>query len=185
MFLPAQHNSMKDQTLIARATIPFPRLPAKLPRLSCNRCGHIWIPRIPRPGKCPACNMALREDVQASRLLQVRRRQKIPFRVRQAVLAKTGGRCYYCSHPISGRRATMDHVVMLVDGGDDSLANLLPACRKCNSARDRMTPEEMRQYVSDRGWLPGQRPISRYAYNKLKPRIYYEGTPNYRKLVNA
>jgi uncharacterized OB-fold protein len=28
---------------------------AKIPRLKCLRCGHEWIPTLPRPRACPAC----------------------------------------------------------------------------------------------------------------------------------
>lgn len=27
-----------------------------LPRYKCKRCGHVWIPRVEKPGSCPKCH---------------------------------------------------------------------------------------------------------------------------------
>ena len=27
----------------------------KIPRLTCQNCGHTWIPRVESPRKCPEC----------------------------------------------------------------------------------------------------------------------------------
>lgn len=32
----------------------------EIPQITCNRCGHTWIPRIPDPLKCPRCKNLLK-----------------------------------------------------------------------------------------------------------------------------
>lgn len=56
--------------------------------------------------------------------------------IRASVWAKTGGRCFYCQHPLNPfLDFTIDHVVPVAKGGGDELANLVPACRLCNSRK--------------------------------------------------
>lgn len=51
-------------------------------------------------------------------------------RNRAALLASKPG-CHWCGAPAE----TADHLIELDRGGDDSLDNLVPACKKCNSSR--------------------------------------------------
>jgi len=44
------------------------------------------------------------------------------------------GRCAYCSE-LLGRDYTVDHVIPSTAGGDTVPANLVPACRQCNSSK--------------------------------------------------
>lgn len=44
-----------------------------------------------------------------------------------------GHRCVYCGK--KAKELTMDHVVPLVKGGEHSFANVVPACRSCNSKK--------------------------------------------------
>lgn len=51
-----------------------------------------------------------------------------------------GRRCAYCDRVTSP--AEPDHVVPLARGGDNSIGNIVPACRECNqSKRDLLLPE--------------------------------------------
>ena len=43
--------------------------------------------------------------------------------------------CHYCKIPLTPFTATLDHVVPVAAGGDNSLANLVSACRKCNARK--------------------------------------------------
>jgi len=55
-----------------------------------------------------------------------------PPRVRLRVFEKDGGRCYLCHRQIrAGEYWQCDHVIALVNGGENSEANLRPACRNC------------------------------------------------------
>ena len=84
------------------------------------------------------------------------------------VIERHGSECYYCGAPlvqikklhhtqlikVTGRHVswikdgvvrqdlflTLDHLVPVSEGGSNSLNNLVPACSKCNNARNRTGP---------------------------------------------
>ena len=45
------------------------------------------------------------------------------------------GVCHYCGRQVGARALTMDHVVPLIRGGRSVRANLVPACKDCNSTK--------------------------------------------------
>ena len=51
--------------------------------------------------------------------------------MRERVFAARGRSCVYCGEPATD----VDHVIPVIDGGSNSLANLVPACAKCNRGR--------------------------------------------------
>lgn len=51
------------------------------------------------------------------------------------------GRCFYCG---TTERITIDHVVAIARGGTDSIGNLVPACKSCNSRKRELTIMEWR-----------------------------------------
>ena len=55
------------------------------------------------------------------------------------VYAKTGGLCYYDDTHIA---TTIDHVVPISRGGQDTFENVVPACKSCNSRKADKMPEE-------------------------------------------
>ena len=57
----------------------------------------------------------------------------------RAILAQFDGMCVYCK-VASGK--TMDHVIPLSRGGPHDAANVVPACRSCNSSKGSSTLEE-------------------------------------------
>lgn len=61
-------------------------------------------------------------------------------RTRQTVLERDGFRCVYCGD--KGGPFEADHVFPRSRGGDDSLSNLVCACRRCNQQKRDKTPEE-------------------------------------------
>jgi len=46
-----------------------------------------------------------------------------------------GWRCFYCLKPLTPRVLTTDHRIALARGGTNWPANLVPACRGCNSSK--------------------------------------------------
>jgi 5-methylcytosine-specific restriction endonuclease McrA len=62
---------------------------------------------------------------------------------RRAFLHAWGGRCVYCAKPLKAEAdnsqpvevMTVEHIVPRVDGGGDIIANLCPACDRCNADR--------------------------------------------------
>jgi len=51
--------------------------------------------------------------------------------IRKQVFALKGRSCHWCGQPAG----TVDHVVPAALGGGHDLANLVPACRRCNTLR--------------------------------------------------
>ena len=86
---------------------------------------------------------------------------------------KQNGFCFYCKQPMwlgsseeyrrtycitkkqaRHRQATAEHLTPKSDGGSNSIANLVAACRFCNSHRHRScklkSPDEYAKYVTSR-----------------------------------
>jgi 5-methylcytosine-specific restriction endonuclease McrA len=59
-------------------------------------------------------------------------------RMKNLVLSTYGDRCVYCGEEAD----TIDHYVPIRKGGDNSIANLRPACSACNMAKGDSLPEE-------------------------------------------
>lgn len=54
-------------------------------------------------------------------------------------IVETGSRCVYCLRRLKLKEITQDHVIPLLLNGPHTLANVVPACRPCNSRkRDRV-----------------------------------------------
>lgn len=68
-------------------------------------------------------------------------RAGFPDDTRSVVLRKTNGVCTYCAVKLEttvSRQPTsfeVDHVLPVALGGTDDIANLVPACRSCNSKK--------------------------------------------------
>ena len=61
---------------------------------------------------------------------------------RKNILRRDGHRCQYCGR--GDLPLTLDHVVPLSRGGDDSWENLSAACVHCNNKKGDRTPDEAR-----------------------------------------
>jgi len=57
---------------------------------------------------------------------------KPPPTVRQRILDRNNGTCHLCSQPITDRNWDADHVVALINGGENAEANMKPAHRQCH-----------------------------------------------------
>lgn len=44
--------------------------------------------------------------------------------------------CEWCSLPVKGPKICFDHVVPIVKGGDNTVENLVPTCKRCNSSKN-------------------------------------------------
>ncbi len=62
-------------------------------------------------------------------------------RAKRALWKKSEGKCFYCkvemhnTSTMNDTQMTLDHLITLKDGGDNRHANLVAACRKCNTKR--------------------------------------------------
>jgi hypothetical protein len=64
--------------------------------------------------------------------------------------------CFYCAEPIKrgssdpDHEATKDHMVPISRGGVDHIANIAPACLRCNQLKGNKTVDEFR---AERAWV--------------------------------
>lgn len=94
----------------------------------------------------------LRNNREAARLAVQRRRAKraaaesflVTERDRRRALDRSRGCCYYCDKKIAGGYVAWDHVLPLVAGGRNSIGNLVPCCRACNSKKSSFLLAEWR-----------------------------------------
>lgn len=73
-----------------------------------------------------------------------------------------GGRCAYC-----GRSGPLDqdHVIPLSRGGRHAIANIVPACRSCNSSKGNKFLVEWQLFLTKQGKY-GQK-LSKYTFRKV------------------
>jgi 5-methylcytosine-specific restriction endonuclease McrA len=60
------------------------------------------------------------------------------------------GRCHYCRREVGAKALTLDHVVPLVRGGRSVRANMVPACKDCNSKKQSLLAWEWQAYLDTR-----------------------------------
>lgn len=64
---------------------------------------------------------------------------RAPGKVRQRVFDRAGGKCHLCNQPIQTdkQKWDLDHVVALINGGENAESNLKPAHRDCHKEKTR------------------------------------------------
>lgn len=72
-------------------------------------------------------------------------RKKLTETDRKAIYQKTNGHCAYCGSVLPYKSMQADHIVPLRRGGEDTLDNMLPACRSCNHYKSSMDLEGFRK----------------------------------------
>jgi 5-methylcytosine-specific restriction protein A len=55
---------------------------------------------------------------------------------------RAAGICHHCGAKFPPKDLTMDHLIPIIRGGKSTKGNLVPSCRKCNSARKYLLPFE-------------------------------------------
>jgi 5-methylcytosine-specific restriction endonuclease McrA len=96
---------------------------------------------------------------------------------RRAIYLRDDLRCVYCGTGIEdGVQFTLDHIVPCELGGDNGAANLVTACKACNSSKGSKSQRQFFAYLRDRGVDTdkiGAR-IRRNLRRKLKGLSYYK-----------
>ena len=60
---------------------------------------------------------------------------------------RSSGLCYYCGGRFPAGELTMDHLIPLARGGRSIHANIVPACKECNSKKKYLLPTEWEEYL--------------------------------------
>ena len=69
----------------------------------------------------------------------------LPRAKKTEIWDKTEGRCYYCGLNLAQNNTfCVDHLFPQIKGGGHGIDNVVPSCRKCNSAKGAKTLEEFR-----------------------------------------
>ena len=86
-----------------------------------------------------------KETIAANtRRRNARRKANGVFAISKKELVKLSfGPCFYCG---LAEQITVDHVIAIDRGGTDSIGNLVPACKSCNSQKRQLTIMEWRLY---------------------------------------
>ena len=87
---------------------------------------------------------------------------------RKNILRRDGHRCLFCGR--GDLPLTLDHVVPLSRGGDDSWENLVCACVKCNNKKGDRTPEEARMPLRRKPMRPNHVTFIRHFVSTLDER---------------
>lgn len=76
------------------------------------------------------------------------RQKRYSQEVRKMIYDKAGGRCALCGRTITLSEMTLDHIVPLDRGGEDSVRNLQSACRVCNHFKSNIRPEDFMERIT-------------------------------------
>lgn len=83
--------------------------------------------------------------------------------LQRAIRARDGSSCRYCGVVVNWKDrkgpdgGTYDHVLPVVAGGDESVANLVVTCRSCNERKGPRTPDQASMVLLE----PGEKPYGR------------------------
>jgi len=69
-------------------------------------------------------------------------KRQIPPLTNRELFRRDGHMCLYCGRPHHDEELTRDHVIPISRGGRDHWANVVAACRRCNTHKGGRTPEE-------------------------------------------
>jgi Restriction endonuclease len=76
---------------------------------------------------------------------------KIPPRVRQRIYDRAQGQCHICKLPIkAGESWQADHVIALINGGENRESNLAPAHAHCHLAKTKQDVAEKARTAAKR-----------------------------------
>lgn len=109
-----------------------------------------------------------RFQMEAPSVVRLRYFVKVPYRAqapltRRAVFARDGWTCQYCGSPAEN----LDHVVPRSRDGEHSWANVVAACRRCNSKKENRRPEEVGLRLLRRPFAPADG--FRLSLGRLEP----------------
>lgn len=101
---------------------------------ACLGCGR----PVAKGNRCPVCRKQNAQRRKAEGRTGERGSTHASRQRRQAVLARAGYHCFYCTAPAT----IADHYVPLAKGGSDTEENLVAACAPCNSKKGDRMPDD-------------------------------------------
>jgi len=123
--------------------------PSFRPRLK----SHVVIPSSRRAG-CPIIHSkpggAVYERILFMNRIQIEERKRIDSDTRMLALAKSDNRCCHCGCRFNYKhKFTIEHVIPISKGGDNTLQNLVALCDDCNRNKDNdiIDPVEYYRYL--------------------------------------
>jgi 5-methylcytosine-specific restriction endonuclease McrA len=97
---------------------------------------------------------------------------RVPFKniilSRKNILRRDGHRCQYCGRGDIG--LTLDHVMPMSRGGEETWENLVCACVKCNNTKGDRTPEEAQMPLRRKPMRPNHVTFIRHVMGSLDDR---------------
>jgi 5-methylcytosine-specific restriction endonuclease McrA len=71
----------------------------------------------------------------------------------EALIAREGGKCFYCLRTVVTENCVLDHVRPQLDGDDNSYRNVVVACHDCNSRKGGSRADEFLRLLYREGLL--------------------------------
>jgi 5-methylcytosine-specific restriction endonuclease McrA len=102
-----------------------------------NRDGTPY--KINLPEEIDICQKARQQKISASSPVKVEDHELDYYNVREnrvKVFERDTYKCQHCQKQLTRFTVTLDHVVAVSRGGDNSLSNLITSCRECNSRKN-------------------------------------------------
>lgn len=94
--------------------------------------------------------MSVIDDFDGIDEAEIRRQRAIARELRKTrwwQQKTASGQCHYCGKKNAYKNLTMDHVLPLTRGGKSTKDNLVPSCKKCNTAKKSMMPLQWQEYL--------------------------------------
>lgn len=76
------------------------------------------------------------------------RQKRYSQEVRKMIYDKAGGRCALCGRKITLSEMTLDHIVPLDRGGEDTVKNLQCTCKPCNQFKANIRPSDFMERIT-------------------------------------
>ncbi len=102
-----------------------------------NREGTLY--KVCLPEEIPACQERMRAATTEEPLSPIDQARELDYynvaENREKVFERDSFKCHYCQKQLTRFTATLDHILPVSRGGNNSLGNLVTACLHCNSRR--------------------------------------------------
>jgi len=107
-------------------------------------------------------------------VIRLKRYANVPYKgvvlSRQNIFKRDNFRCQYCGDTVD---LTLDHVVPKAKGGKSTWMNLITACKRCNTRKGDLVPEEAGLEINNHPFKPSYvlflRDYSGYAHDEWHP----------------